>query len=294
MTLLIASYNIQYGLGQDGIFDITRAADVVAQADIICLQEVTQHWRRNGYEDQAALITERLNRYSVFGATLDIDASTVDADGRISNRRRTFGNMVLSRWPIRSSRTLALPKRAARGIRDLQRCVVEAVIDAPAGALRVYSVHFSHISAQQRVPQAEALRDIVAWAPEDGAPIDLGNTDPDDPWSEGAGDLFPPGPAIVAGDFNAPPESPEFAVLCGERVPRYGRVRRGDQLVDTWTVVGHDEHAPSTFDAKQTGYKIDHVLATPDLAARAMRSWIDRATEVSDHFPVWVEFDWGN
>ena len=50
------------------------------------------------------------------------------------NRRRQFGNMVLSRWPILSSRLLLLPRVRTYDIASGQRGVLEAIVDAPAGA----------------------------------------------------------------------------------------------------------------------------------------------------------------
>ena len=46
------SYNIQYGLGRDGKFDVGRAAETVRGADVIALQEVERFWKRSGMTDQ--------------------------------------------------------------------------------------------------------------------------------------------------------------------------------------------------------------------------------------------------
>ena len=40
--MLLASYNIQYGLGRDNAYDIPRLARAVEAADIIALQEVVE------------------------------------------------------------------------------------------------------------------------------------------------------------------------------------------------------------------------------------------------------------
>jgi len=37
------------------------------------------------------------------------------------------------------------------------------------------------------------------------------------------------------------------------------------------------------------GWRIDHVLASPDLAPRVTRAWIEKDAGLSDHAPVWVE-----
>jgi exodeoxyribonuclease-3 len=41
---------------------------------------------------------------------------------------------------------------------------------------------------------------------------------------------------------------------------------------------------------KDVGWRIDYVLASAPLAARARRAWIEKRAGLSDHAPVWVEF----
>ncbi len=48
----IVTYNIKFGLGKDGRFDLERIASEVDGADIIALQEVERHWQRSGNDDQ--------------------------------------------------------------------------------------------------------------------------------------------------------------------------------------------------------------------------------------------------
>jgi exodeoxyribonuclease-3 len=43
--------------------------------------------------------------------------------------------------------------------------------------------------------------------------------------------------------------------------------------------------------AEDRGWRIDYVLATPDLAERATRAWIEKKAGLSDHAPVWAEFE---
>jgi endonuclease/exonuclease/phosphatase family metal-dependent hydrolase len=93
--MLFSTYNIHYGVGTDGKYDVLRAADAVGQADIICLQKTVRGWPQNGYAGR------RLNRNFRFHGPMEADASTVSADGWITNRRRSFG---MSRPPLRSPR----------------------------------------------------------------------------------------------------------------------------------------------------------------------------------------------
>jgi endonuclease/exonuclease/phosphatase family metal-dependent hydrolase len=93
--MLFSTYNIHYGVGADGKYDLMRVADAVAAADIICLQETARGWPQNGYADQTAEIGRKLNRYFRFHGPMEADGSTVSADGWITNRRRSFGNAII-------------------------------------------------------------------------------------------------------------------------------------------------------------------------------------------------------
>ena len=46
------TYNIQFGRGLDGIYDLDRIARTVESADVIALQEVERYFPRSGYVDQ--------------------------------------------------------------------------------------------------------------------------------------------------------------------------------------------------------------------------------------------------
>jgi len=52
------SYNIQYGKGQKGKHNLYRVAEVIKEADIICLQEIEKFWQRSGFVDQAQILSE--------------------------------------------------------------------------------------------------------------------------------------------------------------------------------------------------------------------------------------------
>ena len=72
----LASYNIQYGYGADGRYDLARAIGAVADADIIALQEVERFWKRTNEDDQPALIAQMLPQHHwVYGPAFDVDAS---------------------------------------------------------------------------------------------------------------------------------------------------------------------------------------------------------------------------
>ena len=56
----LVTYNIQYGLGKDGRYDLARIAREVGGADVIALQEVERHWQRSGCVDSPAMIGAQL------------------------------------------------------------------------------------------------------------------------------------------------------------------------------------------------------------------------------------------
>ena len=97
----LVSYNTQYSKGKDGRYDLERIAKTLEGADVIALQEVDRFWPRTGMIDQPAELAALLpNYYWVYGPAFNMDASEAGADGAVINRRRQFGNMILSRWPL--------------------------------------------------------------------------------------------------------------------------------------------------------------------------------------------------
>lgn len=282
MRLTLASYNIHFGVGQDGRYDTARLAEAVRDADILCLQEVVQNWPQTGYEDQLRTLGERLNLHAVSAPVLSLDASEVDAAGRIRDRRATFGNAVLSRWPIRHARTLPLPKNTPPGEFDLQRVVLEAVIDTPALPLRIYCVHLSDHSPAQRRPQVEALRRFVAEAPVTGRPWDHRSAFLD---FLGHGAFEMPAEAALLGDFNLGPDEDNYARLL-EPLPG------GPVLADAWALAAPPGAPGRTYCyGDSANERIDHCFLSEGLAARLDRCWIDSSATGSDHYPLFVSLE---
>lgn len=287
----IVSYNIQYGRGIDGRYDLARSCERLRGADIACLQEVEQFWQRSGDVDQPAEIARRLPEYyTVYGSSFDVDASRKTADGRVDNRRRRHGNLILSRWPILSSRSFDLPKRHYPDKFNMHMTCLEAVISIEPRtvgprALRVYSYHAGYLESAERQAQVADFAARFVRAPDEGGAwsgkADIDGSD----W--GHGELAPPMPAsaIVCGDFNCNPQSPEFGLLL-----------ELTGLVDCWSVVAADEansptlHNEGGEDVRVWG-KIDHILVTPDLAGAIETVSIDHDCLASDHKPIELVLD---
>jgi endonuclease/exonuclease/phosphatase family metal-dependent hydrolase len=135
----IVTYNIQYGLGKDNRYDLARIAGEVEAADIIALQEVERHWQRSGCVDSPAVLAAHLPEHHwVFGANLDMDASYRDPSGRLVNRRRQFGTMILSRLPIVSSQqSPAADSTASLTQHSIQQGALEACWSSPSARDRL-------------------------------------------------------------------------------------------------------------------------------------------------------------
>jgi endonuclease/exonuclease/phosphatase family metal-dependent hydrolase len=283
------TYNIQYGLGKDNRYDLARIAREVEAADVIALQEVERHWQRSGCVDAPAVLGSHLPEHHwVYGANLDMDASYRDPAGRLVNRRRQFGTMILSRSPIVSSRNHLLPKYGTLTQHSIQQGALEAVIVTErAGPVRVYSVHLSHLSIAARMPQIDALLDIHARAPAEGGAWCGGHPDPAAGWTEGE---MPPMPAeaMLMGDFNFEWFAPEYDRVVGPPTERFGRLNRLTGFVDAWVAAGHRENTGATI---SSGERIDFCFVSSALARRVRSCRVDDDAVGSDHQPVWVETD---
>jgi endonuclease/exonuclease/phosphatase family metal-dependent hydrolase len=285
----LVSYNIQFGLGRDGKYDLARVASEVRSADVIALQEVERFWQRSGTIDEPVLLASHLPEHHwVYGANLDVDSSYRESSGRLVNRRRQFGTMVLSRLPIASSRNHLLPKFATLTQHSIQQGALEAVIVTPrAGPLRFYSTHLSHLSAATRLPQVDALLAINARAPAEGGAWCGGHPDPNAGWTEGE---MPPMPAdsILMGDFNFDWDTTEYERIVGPMSAKYGRLNRVTGFVDAWVAAGHREDEGATIDA---GRRIDYCFVSATLANRVRSAWIDADATGSDHWPLWIDIE---
>lgn len=281
------SYNIQYGLGSDGEYDLLRIATEVAEADVIALQEVDRFWTRSGMVDSPAVLSQCLpEHYYVFGANLDMEASYV-VDGRVIHRRKQFGTMIFSRWPILSSRNFPLPKWGDRQHHSIQQGALETVIDTPIGSIRFYSVHLSHLCTETRMPQIDRLLTIIRTAPQEGGAWCGGHPDPESGWLE---EDEPPMPddVVLMGDMNFAPGSVEYDRMIGGVAPGYGRLTNRTGLLDAWVIAGHEESAGSTHPTARS--RIDHCFVSASLASKIQSVQVDDKALGSDHWPVWTIF----
>ncbi len=286
--MLLVSYNIQFGRGKDGRVDLPRIAAEVDSADVIALQEVDRYWSRSDMADQVAALTSLLpERHVVYGPGVDEDGSVTDEGGRIHRRRRQFGNLLLSRDPILAARNHLLPKLNLLDQLSLQRSALEAVVACPQGPVRIYSVHLGHVSSAERTLQTRRIRDIHREAREDGGV----RSGPSPAWDKQAQRPPTAHSAILLGDFNMEPDTPEYIELTGlTDMRKYGRVTAMDGFVDAWERAGQGSGGATKLDPD--GHRrIDYAFVSADLAQRIRDVHVDNAAEGSDHQPLWLEID---
>ncbi len=276
----LLSWNIQWCRGVDGRVDPQRIARTVrelADPDVICLQEVARGFDTlagSTGEDQFASLAQAFPGYCA------IDGIATDAP-HPGGGRRQFGNLLLSRLPVRQAWRHLLPWPADADHADMQRVAVEAVIEAPdVGDLRVTCTHLGFYSAAQRLAQCDGLRALHAAAHAHRvrpARADVSNG----PFHWRAR----PAAGIVCGDFNCEPGSPGHARML-ERFDDGTPAFR-----DAW-VVAHpgQPHEPTVglYDTVQwpRRFACDFVFVSEDLAPRVQALRVDASSDASDHQAV--------
>lgn len=283
----LLTWNIQWGRGMDGRVDLARiAAEIHAMGpfDVICLQEVAVNFPGlpgSRGEDGMAELSSHLPGYTVVYAP-----ATDLPDGR--GGRRLFGNALFSRLPVGQVWRHLLPWPADPEVPSMQRVLLEAVIHAPFGPVRVMTTHLEYYSRLQRLAQIDAIRRLHAEACAHAARPRLGKGE-----EGGSFEVLPrPASALLCGDMNFPAPAEERARLLAPQeagTPAF---------LDGWEVLhGAAPHAPTVgihpVDFVDRPACYDFWFLTEDLAPRLCAHGVNAATEASDHQPVWLELEAG-
>jgi endonuclease/exonuclease/phosphatase family metal-dependent hydrolase len=281
----LITWNIQWGLGADGRVDLKRIVDTalaMADFDVLCLQEVSRNYpglESSGGDDQFAQLAGLLpGHHAIEGIAVDRFTHGLG--------RQQFGNMIFTRFaPLQVLRHL-LPWPADPAVPTMQRIALEAVVEAPSGALRITTTHLEYYSAAQRVTQIEALRRIQADAASHSRNVEQ---------PQKAGGPFESRPrngrGILTGDFNCPDSDPLIGRLqepFGDETPRYR---------DAWDIAQPGKaHAPTVglFDQVQWEGRtpcFDFIFVSEALAPLVRRVEVNSHTNASDHQPILLEID---
>jgi len=280
--MILITWNVQWCRGVDGRVDperIVSAAKELADFDVLCLQEIADNFpdprlAGNTDEDQFAALATLLPGFTA------IDGVAVDHPGE-AGRRRKFGNMVLSRLPVRQAYRHLLPSPIDPGKNGMPRIAVEACIVAPFGELRVMTTHLEYYSDLQRRAQIDRLRAIHA----EGFGHARAGTIVDQTGGPFHTHLRPQS-TIVTGDFNLEPEDSNHARLgepFGDGTP---------PLIDAWQAKHPGVAHPGTFKLYEKDFPeqgelhCDFIFVSEDLVPRIESVRVDRDTQAADHQPV--------
>jgi endonuclease/exonuclease/phosphatase family metal-dependent hydrolase len=271
----VLTWNIQWGLGMDGVTDLKRIVERVmdmADPDILCFQEVSSNMpelKGTSGANQFAELATLLPLYAaVAGATVEI----FDHHGH----PRRFGNAMFSRLPVERVLRHTLPWLPA-GERNMPRGLIETTVVAPFGPLRIMTTHLEYFSAEARAAQVDAIRAVHAQACTRASVPPARGTGPYEPTSQ-------PTAALLMGDFNmhsSDPTKHRISESFANGVPR---------LLDAWTVRHGDAPHPNSFCITDQTYGPPHccdfIFVGEDIKDRVADIAYDTDVRYSDHQPV--------
>ncbi|MBB4039443.1 endonuclease/exonuclease/phosphatase family metal-dependent hydrolase [Microvirga flocculans] len=239
-SLRILTYNVHRWLGTDRQISPGRIAEVIASCDpdVVALQEVRVGRVRAGEIDQAAAVASTLGMDLHFQPTI-----------RILGEQ--YGIAVLSRHSSRLIRSERLPTQSAKPSFE-KRSALWVAVEVDGQTIQVVNAHLSLRSGERRT-QAAALV----------GPDWMGHPDCADP-------------AVLLGDFNAPPYSRSYRMLA-------------NRLRDAQLSNSHGEPQP-TFHTRAPVLRLDHVFVTKSIEVLDAGPVRNRLTRIaSDHFPLLAE-----
>ena len=140
----LLSYNIHKGIGgRDRRYRLERVIQVIEDQnpDLICLQEVDRHVTRTRHDDQPRQLIEAFNAA----------AHLYQLNVRLKNGG--YGNLLLSRWPLRSHHQVSLRLREKK-----PRGAQMAVVDSPEGSFHLVHWHLG-LAERERHWQVRHLLD---------------------------------------------------------------------------------------------------------------------------------------
>lgn len=241
-------------------------------ADVVVLQEVLR--LESGGISQLDALASGLYPHQAYAAAWTLDSTS----------GFTMGNAVLSRFPISEQQQSLLPNP----MQHETRAVLYTVCDTPHGPLPVLATHLDwqfELSAARCQQVSFIVEKMELW---------LANS------RKRAGELLP---AVLAGDFNAEPDSDEIRYLRGRHaLPGPAGALQGTYFNDCYLFCGGEERAGATFSRTnphaaaihEPERRIDYIFARlPDRQGRGLplRAWrcLDQPHDgvfPSDHFGV--------
>ena len=231
VKIKVLCYNLRFG-ELATLEELASFIDSI-HPDVVALQEVDVRTFRDRAKHQNGkdFITELAFRTGMLSAY----GRTIDYAGGY------YGIGILSRFPISETRRVMLPM--PEGAKE-QRALLLAGIELPGGkGFTFVSTHLDHSSSVVRKVQVKALNRALSGIRS---------------------------PVVVAGDFNAKPDSPEIAV--GMR---------------KWRTACTNDF---TISSSNPTSKIDYIFFAPAGRWRKTDAATPKVT-LSDHLPLWAELE---
>lgn len=279
----LLSWNVQWFMGLDGRVDVARVlrhARALCDFDVLCLQEVAQHFPGLGGAapfDQVAAVAQQLPGFEV------IYTPAVSYRSAPGQPRACFGNLVATRLPALLVEHHPLPLVAEPGTPSARRVCTSVLLQAASGPLTLMNTHLEYHSSAQRSLQVDRILQLHR---ENSELVTAPNA------AHAPHGLYQHQPrsarAVLCGDFNFDAGSSEHRSL--QRGEGEGAFR------DVYTELHGEAPRPATFGLADRRYvpqpiACDHVLATRGVAGLARRWAVDTQTRYSDHQPVFVEWE---
>lgn len=190
----IATWNVWWRFG-----DHERRAPAIASelrrvaADVVCLQEVWGEVGERGDDLEGTPVVDgpgAEGRFQAAELAEVLDMPEWRYSWHRSHEGSTFGNAILSQWPVTRTAVLPLPTGDHH---PEYRTAMLAEIATPAGPVTVATTHLNFLWDHSHVRQ-EQVRAICQWM---------------------AAERTMDAPAILTGDMNADPMSDEIRMLTG-------------------------------------------------------------------------------
>ncbi|AHM59806.1 endonuclease/exonuclease/phosphatase [Flammeovirgaceae bacterium 311] len=176
-TIKVMAYNIHHANppSKPGFIDLDAIAEVIRaqNPDLVALQEVDVNTERSGAFNQAEELAKRLGMHYFFGKAIDYTGGE-------------YGVAILSKYPLSETQVNRLPTQ--EGTRGEPRILATAKVRLPNGAdIRFGSTHLD--AQREPINRRLQINKIAEIAASEKLPF------------------------IIAGDFNATPDSEVIQVL---------------------------------------------------------------------------------
>jgi endonuclease/exonuclease/phosphatase family metal-dependent hydrolase len=242
----VLHWNIHHGRTSSNVYDLDLQATWMAKMmpDVVTLNEVEKYSGAHGNEHQPARFAALLKAKT--GKTWYYHFAQRYGDWSSNGQ----GNAVLSRFPIKSTASLAL---------SCDRSAALATLDVNGRTITVASTHLANDSSSCRVDEAS---DVLAW-------------------SKGFA-----GPRIIGGDWNASTIRSEYSLMLGTYYDAWAKAKASGDAVDFAGNIRdgatHNYRIDFVFHSKETTLQLERAQVFDTRNSAGIRA--------SDHKPLVATF----